>query len=97
MDIETIMPILMADLQLLTVDENLKAYLTSLINSAQEFIATEGIVLDSDSAAVMVVAQYAAYLYRRRADDTTEMPRFLRWELNNMLFSQKAKKEADNA
>lgn len=98
MDINIILPILMADLQLLSADDNLRIYLISLIDTAQELIATEGIVLDSTSAAaVQVVAQYAAYLYRHRADENTAMPRFLRWELNNMLFSQKGRTGGHNA
>lgn len=36
-----------------------------------------------------LVVMYAAYLYRKRADDAPVMPRMLRYALNNRLFSQK--------
>ena len=41
----------------------------------------------------MLVEMYAAYLYRRRREENVQMPRMLRWALNNRLFSQKG--EAD--
>lgn len=80
--------ILKKDLQLLTSahDELLQA----MLSQAKSAIAREGIVLvDSDIESDMVMIQYAAYLFRKRAGTETAMPRFLRYELNNMLFSQK--------
>jgi len=37
----------------------------------------------------MLVEMYAAYLYRRRREENVQMPRMLRWALNNRLFGQK--------
>lgn len=70
----------------------LDSYLLDLIHAAQEYIKTEGITLSgSDPGDVMLVAMYAAYLYRERRNtgDDSKMPRMLRWALNNRLFSQK--------
>lgn len=64
--------------------------ITNLIAMAKKAIATEGIVLTPGNIEHdMLVVQYASYLFRRRAAENTEMPRFLRWQLNNVLFSQK--------
>lgn len=70
----------------------LDSYLLDLIHAAQEYIKTEGITLSgSDPGDVMLVEMYAAYLYRERRNtgDASNMPRMLRWALNNRLFSQK--------
>lgn len=83
--------ILKKDLQLLntTNDEFLKI----LISQAEAAIKREGITLvEDDIESDMAVIQYAAYLFRKRAGTDTAMPRFLRLQLNNMLFSQKAQK-----
>lgn len=65
------------------------ARLSQLITSAKQYIAREGIMLDdtviSDGN---LVVMYAEWLWRKR--DTVEaMPRMLRWNLNNRLFSEK--------
>lgn len=68
----------------------LDQYLQLLIDSARAFIAEEGIVLDdSSSSDGTLVEMYAAYLYRKRREETAAMPRMLRWALNNRLFAQK--------
>lgn len=68
----------------------LDQYLQLLIDSARAFIAEEGIVLDdSSSSDGTLVEMYAAYLYRKRREETASMPRMLRWALNNRLFAQK--------
>ena len=60
-------------------------------------MAREGIAEDSSSEYDSCQVMYAAYLFRKRAagtaggkDSETAMPRFLRYALNNLLFSQKA-------
>lgn len=84
--------ILKQDLQMLTnVNDE---YLTQLLNLAVSAITAEGITLTDDVESDMAVVMYAAYLFRKRASAETTMPRFLRYMLNNMLFSQKA--VADN-
>lgn len=82
--------VLKQDLQMLTTAND--DYLKTLMKLAASEIETEGITLtegniDSD----MAVIQYAAYLFRKRAGTDASMPRYLRWQLNNMLFSQKGK------
>lgn len=83
--------ILKKDLQLLTnaQDELLKVMLLQ----AAAAIEREGIRLYQNEVETdMVVVQYAAYLFRKRAGTDTAMPRFLRYQLNNMLFSQRGRK-----
>lgn len=66
------------------------AYLGELLQLAQKLMQREGIVMDENNIEhQMIQVQYAAYLFRRRAGNDTGMPRFLRYELNNLLFSQK--------
>ena len=38
----------------------------------------------------MLIEMYAAFLFRKRRETELAMPRMLRWQLNNRLFSQKA-------
>lgn len=74
-------------------DTRLAQYLVS----ARAAIETEGITLantGTEEAPLLsvedagLVIMYAAWLWRKR--DTGEgMPRMLRWQLNNRLFSQK--------
>lgn len=83
--------ILKKDLQQLNSvnDELLKI----LLSQAEAAILREGIsLIEDDIESEMAVIQYAAYLFRKRAGTDTAMPRFLRLQLNNMLFSQKARK-----
>ena len=81
--------VLKKDLQLLT-DVN-DDYLLYLIPLAKSAIRTEGIILkENDIECDMAVIQYAAYLFRKRASNEAGMPRYLRYQLNNLLFKQKA-------
>ena len=60
------------------------------IASAQSAIETEGVTLEvSQMADANLVVMYAAWLWRKR-DSGEGMPRMLRWQLNNRLFSEKA-------
>lgn len=80
--------LLKQDLQMLTSAND--EFLTSLITTAESAIQREGITLvENDMDIDMAVIQYAAYLFRKRASSETAMPRFLRYRLNNILFSQK--------
>ena len=80
--------ILKQDLQMLTSAND--EYLYSLLSLSAEAIRGEGIrLLENDTQSDMAVIHYAAYLFRKRAASNTTMPRFLRWQLNNMKFSQK--------
>lgn len=79
------------DLQMLTSSND--ALLSSLLDASVEYIQKEGITLvENDIGIDMVIVQYAAYLFRKRAREETAMPRFLRYNLNNILFSQKGKR-----
>lgn len=86
-----ILTILKVDLQISA--NTLDTYLNNLIGFAQEAIAREGAIIDTSNATTedgMLVEMYAAYLYRRRREENVEMPRYLRWALNNRIFSEKA-------
>lgn len=79
------------DLQMLTSSND--SLLSSLLDASVEYIQKEGITLvENDVGIDMVIVQYAAYLFRKRASEETAMPRFLRYNLNNILFSQKGKR-----
>lgn len=77
------------DLQRLTSAND--EYLSALLSQSASAIQTEGIVLDGTIECEMAVVQYAAYLFRKRAAKETSMPRFLRWNLNNILMKQKGR------
>lgn len=82
--------ILKRDLQLRTSSND--EYLSFLLSGAKKLMQREGITLiEGDTNCDMVQIQYAAYLFRRRGGEETSMPRFLRYELNNLLFSQKGR------
>lgn len=82
--------ILKQDLQMLTSSND--SFLSSLLDAAATAIQREGITLvENDMDIDMAVIQYAAYLFRKRASNETSMPRFLRWRLNNILFTQKGR------
>ena len=68
-------------------------YLRFLLKSAKERISREGIKEEDTTEYTAIQIEYAAYLFQKRAGTDTAMPRFLRWDLNNLLISQKAKKE----
>lgn len=86
MDQEQILQILKIDLQIST--DALDTYLSGVISAATEYIQTEGIVLNNTLGDGYLVEMYAAYLYRSRKQDVQQMPRYLRWALNNRLLSQ---------
>lgn len=79
--------ILKKDLQMTTTAND--DYLETLLTFAKAAIEREGITLEESIECDMAVIHYAAYLFRKRAGTDTAMPRFLRYELNNLLFSQK--------
>lgn len=95
------------NLQLLTNTQD--DYLTFLLTAAKAAMEREGIELVDCSADINACQiDYAAYLFRKRAASTqsstmgtgfapsggeTAMPRFLRYQLNNILLSQKARTE----
>lgn len=80
---ELILPLLKMDLDIHTNKRD--GYLNTLISSAKEFIAQEGITLGQSYSDTLLVEMYAAYLYRKRKEDAA-MPRMLRYALNNRLL-----------
>ena len=89
MDKAAKLAILKQDLQMLTTAND--EYLGTLLDLAAGAIQREGTkLIEDDTECDMAGVQYAAYLFRKRAAADTTMPRFLRWQLNNLLFSQKA-------
>lgn len=89
MDKSEILTILKIDLQISS--DALDVYLRGLIDAAEAFIMREGITLAQTAEDAQLIEMYAAYLYRKRRDTEAEMPRMLRWSLNNRLFGAKAK------
>lgn len=88
--------VLKQDLQMLTTAND--EYLGTLLDLSAGAIQREGIqLIEDDHECDMAVVQYAAYLFRKRAAADTTMPRSLRWQLNNLLFSQKAQEGAETS
>lgn len=95
--------ILKSNLQLLTNTQD--TYLNFLMEAAKAAMSREGIVDDHSADYNACQIDYAAYLFRKRAASTsgnstekgfapgggeTAMPRFLRYQMNNILMAQKA-------
>lgn len=79
-----------------TITDSNDALLLHLLAVGEDAITREGIQNDGSADYEGCIIDYAAYLFRKRAADTaggkdsqTAMPRFLRYRLNNILFSQK--------
>ena len=83
--------ILKMDLQMLT-DSN-DDYLKILLKQAQAQVKREGIEPNGEIEGDMVVIQYAAYLFRKRASGDAAMPRYLRLQLNNMKVGKTGRGE----
>ena len=49
----------------------------------------EGITINDSVDDDNLIVMYAAYLFRKRAEDTATMPRMLRYALNNRVISEK--------
>lgn len=102
MNSAAILLMLKANLEIATASHD--AYLSQLIEAAYKYIAQEGITITKtvteddyvieDIGDCNLIVMYAAYLYRKRADEgAPQMPRMLRYALNNRLFAQKMKGE----
>lgn len=60
------------------------------VDSAIAFIEREGITLNyANVGDLMLITMYAAYLYDKRNDGVSVMPRALRYNLNNRVFQEK--------
>lgn len=78
-----------ANLEIIPENTLQDAYLAQLVTAAQQMITREGVMLTNSIEDGSLVAMYAAYLYRKRAEDNPVMPRMLRWALNNRVFAEK--------
>ena len=77
------------DLEIIGTNETKDGFLLQLIARAKALIEREGATLDLTSVEDCgLVAMYAAWLYRKRADDSPAMPRMLRIPLNNRIFGE---------
>lgn len=64
------------------------------IDSAIAFIEREGITLDYTNVGdLMLITMYGSYLYDKRNDGVSVMPRALRYNLNNRVFQQKVNED----
>lgn len=87
MDENAMLEALKIDLGITTSAYNSR--LGQYLTSARSAIETEGVTLDASAMAdANLVVMYAAWLWRKR-DSGEGMPRMLRWQLNNRLFSEK--------
>lgn len=83
--------LLKKDLQMTTKAND--EYLDFLLSKAKELMEREGTREEDTNEYAGIQIDYAAYLFRKRASAQTAMPRFLRWEMNNLLISQKARQK----
>lgn len=68
-------------------------YLTGLLDSSKAFIIREGastLSPDTNAEDAQLVVGYAAFLHRQKSETNAGMPRWLRWAINNRVFSEKA-------
>lgn len=93
---ETLLSMLKYNVEIITdyMDAEAKAQketqLGYYIDSAIAFIQREGITLNYENIGdLMLVTMYASYLYEKRNDGVSVMPRALRYNLNNRLFQEK--------
>ena len=89
MNINNSVVILKGNLQLANSSND--EYLINLLNQAKAKMKREGIITDGTYDYDMAVIEYAAFLFRKRANLDASFPRSLRYDLNNILFSQKMK------
>lgn len=63
----------------------------SLLTSAKSMIEREGITLDLDEQEDNnMIVGYATWLFQQREQPDMQMPRWLRYNLNNKVLQQKA-------
>lgn len=68
-------------------------YLTGLLDSAKQFIIREGVATlspETNAEDAQLIIGYAAFLHRQKEETSVGLPRWLRWALNNRIFSEKA-------
>jgi len=68
-------------------------YLSGLLDSAKQFIIREGVATlspETNAEDAQLIIGYAAFLHRQKEETSAGLPRWLRWALNNRIFSEKA-------
>lgn len=87
-----ILTILKSDLDIASTSTSKDALLNNLIDLSISAITREGITLSDPYTTEdgTLIEMYAAFLFRRRKDASATMPHSLRYQLNNLLLSQKA-------
>lgn len=89
-----LLTMLKTDVEIIAANTTKDEYLGQLITAAKQYITREGATLSLDQMEdCNLVVMYAAWLYRKRAEDAPAMPRMLRWALNNRIFSEKVNAE----
>ena len=109
MDYSVLLVMLKQSLEIITdfMDAEAKASkdleLTQYLKSAERMISREGLTLISDDIDdMMLVVMYAMWLYDKRKTTGSKytsyyiqnMPRMLRYNLNNRLFQEAARRES---
>lgn len=67
-------------------------YLATLLIAAEKELVRHGITPPEDKTEAdyqNLVVMYAAYFYRKRAEDVATMPRMLQYAMHNYLLDQK--------
>lgn len=87
--------LLQAELNMHSLPEGRAAQLEQLLTVAASQIAQKGITLnDADDKDAYLQVEYAAWLYRRRAQTATaQMPEFLRLDIHDRLIAEKGRVE----
>lgn len=63
--------------------------LQNYIDASIVFIEREGVTLNYENQGdCQLIVMYAQWLYDKRKDPTSRMPRMLRWNLNNRVFGE---------
>lgn len=91
MSVSEMLEILKLNLQITKNNNSNDELLIFLINHAKGLIKKEGIIDDGSNDYSGAVIDYAAFLFRKRNSSEIKMPKHLRYELNNILFSQKTR------
>lgn len=73
-------------------------YLEQLLDAAKVYLIREGAASldESETGDLQLIVGYADYLYRQRGDASYKMPRWLRWNINNRIFSEKMAEVEDD-
>lgn len=92
MTAETMLTMLKIELMISPSNTAYDEYLTAKLDAAREFIIREGAATLSPGTSAgdaQLVIGYAAFLHRQKSEKEAELPRWLRWALNNRIFSEK--------